>query len=226
VFQRNSNPSRTGPSGPVFYSALLAALVGFGVFFDHTSAVAVPQPESIPQLHADLARARASPEVLHVARWTLDSGDHDGLPFLVVDKAHARLFAFDEGGRLLATAPVLLGAVRGDAPAAPATPAGRFVADTWLSQGDAIVWVRDGVMLSLHAMPSDASPGRGMQRLASDRVDDKRISDGSLHVAGEFYRDFLAPMHGRASIAYVLPEAKPARDMFAAHNPPSSRRPS
>jgi hypothetical protein len=174
VFQRNPHASRTGPSGPVFYSALLAALVGFGVFFDHTSAVALQQPENAPRLHADLAREHASPEVLHVARWVLDSQDNDGLPFLVIDKAHARLFAFDEAARLLATGPVLPGTERGDWLAGPAAPAGRFVADTWLSRGDAIVWVGDGATLSLHLTP------------------------------------LLAPLRGRASVAYVLPDTAPS----------------
>jgi hypothetical protein len=67
----------------------------------------------------------------------------------------------------------------------------------------------------LYAAPSAASPGRAQQRLASGRVEDKRISDGSLHVAGDFYREHLAPLHGRASVAYVLPEASPAREIFA-----------
>jgi hypothetical protein len=206
-----------GPSGPIFYTALIAALVGFGVFFDHTAATTASSPESVAAMHADLARERASSDVRQVAQWAIDSGDHAGLPFVVVDKERARLFAFDAMGRLRASTPVLLGAARGDAPDVPATPAGRFVTDTWQSAlSHSIVWVNGDVALSLHALPSPASPGRALQRLASDRVEDKRISDGSLHVAGEFYQQFLAPLRGQASVAYVLPESQPAYGMFTA----------
>ena len=233
-------PVFTGPDSPVFYAALLAALVGCGVFFDRTAANTVPEPEAVAALHRDLAREHASPEVRQVAQWAVGTQDHEGLPFLVVDKARARLFAFDAQGRLLSSTPVLLGAQRGDAPAAPATPAGRFTIDTWRSAlADGIVWVHGDVALELFAVPSAASPGRGKQRLESDRVDDKRISDGSLHVPDDFYRHYLAPLRGQTSVAYVLPELTPATDMFTlagtgaqrhmARNssaPSTSRRPS
>lgn len=199
----------------MFHLGLCAAVLAGGLYLDRSSAASAP-PREVSALHEDLARERASPGVLEVARWAIASHDHVGLPFVVIDKRRARLFAFDESGRLRAHGPVLLGAAPGDTPAAPATPAGRFVADTWLSgRGDAIVWVHGGVMVSLHAAPSPASPGRAQQRLESGRLEDKRISDGSLHVAGDFFREHLAPLHGRASVAYVLPEATPVHEVFA-----------
>lgn len=208
-------PVFTGPDSPVFYAGLLAALVGCGLFFDHTAANTLPEPEAVAALHRDLARERASPEVRQVAQWVVDTQDHEGMPFVVVDKERARLFAFDARGTLLSSTPVLLGAQRGDAAAAPATPAGRFTTDTWRSAlAEGVVWVRGDVALELFAVPSAASPGRGKQRLQSDRVDDKRISDGSLHVPDDFYRHYLAPLRGQTSVAYVLPELTPAADMF------------
>jgi hypothetical protein len=228
----------TGPAGPVFYTSLLAALIGFGVFFDHIAAVGPPR-NVLARLQSDLERADASPQVERVVQWAVDSQDHFGLPFIVVDKINARLFAFDATGHLSASAPVLLGASRGDGPAAPAaTPAGRFVGATWLSSGnDGIVWINADAALSLHGIPSGISPGRGVQRLASDDLEDKRISDGSLHVAGQFYRDHLDPLKSQASIAYVLPEVLSAGDVFSmypadsrfAQSPraqPASRKPS
>jgi hypothetical protein len=205
-----------GPAGPIFYSSLVAALIGFGLFFDHVDAVG-PARSVLAALQTDLARAGASPEVTRVARWAIDSEDHFGLPFIIVDKANARLFSFDPTGRLSASAPVLLGASRGDGPRAPAaTPAGRFVAATWLSMGgDGIVWINADAALSLFGIPSGISPGRGMQRLASNDLQDKRISDGSLHVAGQFYRDHLDPLKNQASIVYVLPEVVSAADVFS-----------
>lgn len=208
-------PVLRGPSGPVFYTGLIAALVGFGIFFDHTAATTSASPEAVAVMQADLARERASTDVRQLAQWAIDSGDHAGLPFVVIDKARARLFAFDAMGHLRASAPVLLGAVRSDAADVPATPAGRFVTDTWQSGlGDAIVWVNGEVELSLHALPSPAAPGRALQRLASDRVEDKRISDGSLHVASDFYQQFLAPLRAQSSVAYVLPETQPVHGTF------------
>lgn len=227
-----------GPSGSVFYTALIAAVLGFGVFFDHTAATTALPGEVSAAVQADLARERASPDVRHIAQWAVDTGDHEGQPFVVVDKERARLFAFDALGRLRASAPVLLGAVRSDSPEVPATPAGRFVADTWQTAlGDAIVWANGDVVLSLHALPSSTSPGRALQRLASSQVEDKRISDGSLHVAGDFYRQFLAPLRGQTSVAYVLPEVQWVQGMFKrpggdrlrwaqSPRPPFSRRPS
>jgi hypothetical protein len=209
----------TVATGPIFYTSVAAALIAFGLFFDHAETIAAPG-DAMASLRSDLARARASPEVEHVAQWAVDSQDHAGLPFVVIDKARARLFAFDANGRLLASAPVLLGASHGDGPAAAAaTPAGRFVAATWLSiLGDGIVWINADAALSLHGIPSGMSPGHGAQRLASDDVEDKRISDGSLHVGGEFYRDYLSPLKSQASIAYVLPEVVPVRDVFSTYD--------
>ncbi len=217
MFKRN--PS-TGPSGPVFYTGLAAALVGFGLFFDYSANVGAAPDGVVAALHGDLVRARASAEVEQVARWAVESGDHAGLPFLVVDKARARLFAFGADGRLIASTPVLLGASHGDGPAAPAaTPAGRFVAASWLSaRDDGIVWINPDAALSLHGIPSRLSPGHGAQRLASDDVEDKRISDGSLHVPGPFYRQYLTQLKGQASIAYVLPEVLPVRELFSSDN--------
>jgi hypothetical protein len=215
VFKRISRHISTGPSGPVFYTGLLAALLGFGLFFDHASSLAMAPPESVVALHSDLARARASPDVLQVTRWVIDSQDNAGLPFVVVDKMRARLFAFDAAGRLRASAPILLGAVRGDGPAVPATPAGRFMADTWRTAlGDGIVWANADASLSLHGVSSALSPGHGRRRLASDAVEDKRISDGSLHVPDEFYQEHLGPLRQQASVAYVLPEVLHVRQVF------------
>ena len=204
------------PGSPVFQTSLVAALIGFGLYFDHEAAFA-PPAQTVAALRAELARERAAPEVQQLAAWAVDSLDHAGLPFVVVDKARARLFAFDPQGRLQGSAPVLLGASHEDGPAAPATPAGRFVADPRQSAySDGIVWVNAGTVLSLHGVPSSAAPGHGLRRLASDSVQDKRISDGSLHVAGDFYRDHLSPLKTQQSVAYVLPEVLPWQRVFGA----------
>lgn len=202
----STEPTRH-PSGALFYLGVLGALLGFGLFFDRAASRAAPQAETVAAQHAELTRDSASREVLQMSRWAVNSGDHSDLPFLVIDKAHARLFAFDATGRLRASTPVLLSAVRSDAAVSHATPAGRFVGDTWRStRGDGIVWANSNAAVSLHSALSAGAPGRAEKRLSSGTVDDKRISDGSMHVADDFYRKYLGALRSRSSIAYVLPE--------------------
>ncbi|MBG9388346.1 hypothetical protein [Caenimonas aquaedulcis] len=217
-----------GRAGLVFYTALAVVLVCFGIFFDRMSSAVRTSPETAP-LHAQLERDRASPEVLRVAKWAVDTQDHGRLPFFVVDKAHARIFSFDGTGKLAGSAPVLLGSRRGDAAAVPFTPAGRFEGSSWRSlASDGIVWVNHDAALTLHPISSPVSPGRASQRLASDAVEDKRISDGSLHVADAFYANHLGPLRGRASVVYVLPEIRAPQETFVQAPPsfPSPRSPS
>jgi len=185
----------------IFQTSLVVAVIAFGVYFDHASSNVAPVAQAAAALTADLARERASAEVREVALWAVDSHDHAGLPFVVVDKARARLFAFDQDGRLRGSTSVLLS----EGAAIPPTPTGRFVADGIRSaQVDGIVWEHDGATVSLHCLPdaltSASSPG-GVQRLPSS---DPQISDGSLHVSGDFYRDYLSPLKSQVSIAYVL----------------------
>lgn len=70
----------------LFGSALLSLVLGLGLFFDHL---------------AD------TNDVRDVARWAVDSHDHGGLPFAVLDKAKGRLFAFDAQGHLRGSAAVV-----------------------------------------------------------------------------------------------------------------------
>jgi len=206
--------ARSGTTGPLFPIILFAALLGFGAFFDH-EAETIASPSS-PR--ADVARrVIPSPDVLRLAKWAVDTRDSAGLPFVVVDKTRARLFAFDSAGRMRGSTPVLLGASTGDDAAAAVTPAGRFVAGSagQPATEDGIVWVNGAAAVELHAMPSERSPGRATQRLASRLVEDKRISDGSLHVSGEFYRQYLSALRNQGSVAYVLPEILPLQQVFS-----------
>jgi hypothetical protein len=195
----------------LFSAALLTLVLGFGVFFDHLA-------HTRPQLQFSALEARLGVDsgftpssVRRLVRWALATHDHRGLPFIVIDKAQARLFAFDAEGRLQASTPVLLGAMKGDSAAVPATPAGRFIADPQRSgAARGLVWQGGLGELVLHEPDSNAAPGHSARRLASAVVDDKRISDGSLHVPPAFFQDFIRPLLGRASVAYVLPEAAQA----------------
>src|SRR5919106_6511709 len=48
---------------------------------------------------ADFRGTPVSRDVQHIADWAVHSGDHQGLPFIIVDKVTATLSAFDASGR-------------------------------------------------------------------------------------------------------------------------------
>lgn len=190
----------------LFSATLLAAVLGFGFFFDHLAQrhVLTDELDLAPSLDEGAFPSQA---VARQARWAVATQDHRGLPFLVIDKARARLFAFDAAGRLRASTPVLLGASRSDASEAAATPAGRFVAEPRRpGAAGSLLWLSGETELQLHAPDFWLAPGRALQRLASGVADDKRISDGSLHVPPAFFQQYLRPLRSQRSVAYVLPE--------------------
>jgi hypothetical protein len=140
------------PGSQVFQIGLVTMLIACGLYFDHVAASA-PASQTLSALHAELAREQAAPEVQQVAAWAIDSLDHADRPFVVVDKASARLFAFDREGHLRGSSPVVLAAWREQGPAA--APVGRFVADPQLSaRSDVTVWVHADAVISLH-VPDD-----------------------------------------------------------------------
>lgn len=198
----------------LFGGALLSGLAAFGWYFDRALPPA-PPAVSKHALPASMARDVAPFRVRHLAHWAVQSGDSAGLPFLVLDKAGARLFAFDASGRMRGSAPVLLGAAQGDAPVVPATPAGRFVTDPERqASSPGLVWTNGSSELLLHDPHSQLLPGRAAERFASELTQDRRISDGSLHVPPAFFHVHLNALRGGASVAYVLPEEQSVQRVF------------
>lgn len=198
----------------LFGAVLVAGVAASGVALDRLAreapvALAPDTSSSEQRVQRALAHVRASWEVRQLAQWVIQNQDNRHAPFLVVDKAQARLYAFDAQGELLASTDVLLGALQGDMPEAAATPAGRFTAQDRGGPLARLVWANAETELELYGSRSHQTPGRADWRLASDRAEDKRISDGSLHVAPQFFREHLAGLRGRASTLYVLPETVP-----------------
>ncbi len=175
--------------------------------------------------------AGAAPSVLAVVQGALRSGDHQGWPFVVVDKIHARVFVFSGTGRLLGTAPALLGLARGDEaipglgdrplsqiqPQERITPAGRFVAELDRNAaGQTILWVDYEQAISLHPVRSLNLQERRLQRLASASLHDKRISYGCINVPADFWRAVVLPaFHNTKGVVYVLPDSRPLDSVFA-----------
>jgi hypothetical protein len=222
-------PSTASAAGPV--SQLLS----------NGPTAAGEAPSGLLPPGADFAEETLSPDARRVADWALASGDNDGLPFAIVDKAAARIFLFEAGGTLLGTAPVLLGLARGDdsppgigdrplaliMPAERITPAGRFVAALGFNlAGQDILWVDYGAAISLHRA-ADAKPGLTangrLARLASPTTADNRISHGCINVSADFFERMIRPaFSGTNGIVYVLPETRPVRAEFGI---PSERTP-
>ena len=211
-----------------------AAAVVLAAYCGH----AVPSDEDVahkrPALkRADFKRERASPEVHQFANWVVDSTDHKGLPFVIIDKPNARVFVFDASGQVRGAAPALLGSAPGDhsvpgigerelsdmGPEDRTTPAGRFVAGIGMNyRGEDVLWVDYGSGLSLHRVLTTKPEERRLERLATPTVKDNRISYGCINVPKKFYENIVAPtFFGTDGIVYILPELGSARELFGTY---------
>jgi hypothetical protein len=177
-----------------------------------------------------LDRSGASPAVLAVVQGTLRSGDHQNLPFVVVDKIHAQVLVFSGTGRWLGTSPALIGLTRGDEsapglgdrplsqiqPHERITPAGRFVAELDRNAaGQTILWVDYEQAISLHPVRSLNPQERRLERLASASFQDKRISYGCINVPTQFWHAVVLPVfRNTRGVVYVLPDSRPLNSVF------------
>lgn len=180
---------------------------------------------------ADFGLVRASAEVRVLANWVVQTGDQQGLPFVLVDKIHAQVFVFDRRGRLQGAAPALLGLARGDdgvvgigerplsriLPGERTTPAGRFLAEMAFNVAQqSILWVDYEQAISLHPVRTHLAQERRVQRLQSPPSDDNRISYGCINVSVSFWEKVLVPaLSGQQGVVYVMPETRPLSSVFA-----------
>lgn len=163
-------------------------------------------------------------------QWVMQTNDHQGKPFAVVDKIHAKVFVFSHHGRLLGQASVLLGLTRGDdgvlgsgdlplsqiRPEDRITPAGRFVSE-WgrNASGQMVLWVDYEQAISMHAVRSLNSQERRLERLDSSTALDKRISYGCINVSLLFWRSVVLPAFmGIQGIVYVMPDSRTLVSVF------------
>jgi hypothetical protein len=183
---------------------------------------------------ADFAGEQPSRDARQLADWVVDSGDNLAKPFVIVDKVNARIFVFDAGGRIRGAAPALLGAARGDdstpgigereladvLPKDRTTPAGRFVASLGRNfRGEDVVWVDYDAAVSLHRVITSNPKERRLHRLATLTPKDNRISYGCINVPVAFYETVVSPAFtGTEGIVYVLPETRPAREVFGSYD--------
>lgn len=180
--------------------------------------------------HAEFLAQPASPAAHAIADWVVGSGDNKGLPFVIVDKAAARVLVFQADGKLGGITPALLGQARGDdsvpgigqrklstiLPKERTTPAGRFIASLGSDLGvKDVVWVDYDAAISLHRVVTSNRKEHRLARLASPTIADNRISYGCINVPAKFFDAVVRPAFLHSSgIVYILPEVKPLAQVF------------
>ena len=173
-----------------------------------------------------------SEDAQRLLQWIRRSGDHGGLPFIVIDKRQAHLWLFDADGSLRGHTPVLLGSARGD-DSVPGigerpmsqiqahertTPAGRFVIEAGRNlSGEDIFWIDYDAAVSLHRVRAVNPQERRLERLASPTPADNRISYGCINVPVAFFEELVNPLlSSQRGVAYLLPETVPLDSLFGA----------
>lgn len=199
------------------------------------ASVAAPARDPTADVRfADFGTETVSQDARHLADWVADSRDNASLDFIIIDKKHARLHVFDGVARLQASAPVLLGAARGD-DAVPGigtrpiaevraeertTHAGRFVAERGRNaDGEDVVWVDYDAAVSMHRVRIANPKDRRLERLATPTADDNRISYGCINVPVAFYEAYIRPTFAtHRAIVYVLPETRSVQQVFGSYD--------
>ena len=185
--------------------------------------------QQLPRV-ADFAADDASDDVRQMADWVMDQRDHRGMPFVIVDKQHARVFVFQPNGKLDGATPALMGFALGDdsvsgigeremsaiLPHERTTPAGRFVSAPGINSfGEDIVWVDYSAAVSMHRVRAKDPKEHRLERLASATPDDNRISFGCINLPVAFYDSIVKPALGTSQgVVYVLPETRSLQAVF------------
>lgn len=179
---------------------------------------------------ANTGEQNPSPATRQLVNWVVTTRDSQTLPFLVVDKVRASIFAFRADGVVLGSAPVLIGLTPGDTsvpgigerklsaigPLDRTTPAGRFRAALGVNlHGKTILWVDYDLALSVHPIVAGTPSERRAARMASNLPSERRITYGCINVAANFFSNIIVPAARTAgAIVYILPETKSAASLF------------
>jgi len=201
---------------------VMAAALLAGAAFQPSPAAA--QPAEVPAPVAD------------VAGWAASTGDNQRLPFMVLDKVTAVVFLYDNSGRPLGRAPVLIGTAIGDdtapglgdrelheiRPEDRTTPAGRFVTKFGPALGKykQVLWISYKDSVAMHPVITSDWREQRMKRLNSPTPGDNRITYGCINVAADFYNKAIRPLFASGGgIAYVLPESRQLAEVIPGFQP-------
>jgi uncharacterized protein YceK len=179
---------------------------------------------------AEFRGTTASADARSVANWIAASGDNAGMDFVIIDKKMAKVYVFDAQAQLRGSSSALMGSAVGDdtapgvgklaiadvKPEQRTTPAGRFVAERGRNaRGEDVVWVDYDNAVSMHRVVTQVASERRLERLASNSVDDKRISYGCINLPVAFYETHIRPTFAsQSALVYVLPEVKTVQQVF------------
>lgn len=170
-----------------------------------------------------------SSTVIELAGWVVASGDSQGYPFAIMDKAAAQMLVFGPDGRLRGAAPGLFGSAVGDhtAPGIAGlalreipgrdrtTPAGRFVGGYGPSiDAGRVLWVDYESAVSIHPTATGVPSEKRPERLASSTPDDNRVTHGCINVSPAFYEQVVRPTFERGGVFYILPDEASLEDTF------------
>ena len=224
-------------------SSVTVRLALASIAFAGSAAGSLPAlaAQPTPLLAPATADDAPSVEAAKVIDWVIASRDNGDQPFMVIDKVSAELFVFDPQSRTRRRTPVLIGIAKGDESAPGVgdlelaripvsqrtTPAGRFLAayGPALDHED-VLWVDEPNAVSLHPVPTGNPREHRLARLQSATPADNRITFGCINVDKEFYSKFIEPLFREGGgVVYVLPEARPLREVFAGLPPDNPRTP-
>lgn len=197
------------------------------------AAPVLPAPAPASRL-ADFGAETPSPEALHVANWAVFTGDNKKKAIIMLDKKAARAYVFEPDGKLKASTPILLGAsIRdenppgiGDKPLAAVKPdekvtaAGRYIAEPGINAaGEDVIWIDYNAALSMHRVRPLVKEERRLERLASQTIEDNRISFGCVNFPVAFYEGVLSPtVKTKGAVIYVLPETRTPQQVFGSYD--------
>jgi hypothetical protein len=192
--------------------------------------VVAQAPQYGPVKHASFNGEQPTEDVRQLANWSVYTHDHKNLNFIILDKKDARVWVFDNTGKLKAHSPVLLGQTPGDEDAPgigdkplsqidvqdKKTAAGRFIGQMGMNaHNEDVVWVNYQNAISMHRVLTDNPDEKRLERLATPTPDDNRISYGCINLPKAFYEDVVAPtVRTGGAVIYVLPETKSAQSVF------------
>lgn len=213
----------------IFFMAMVLAIAAVGIAGARAETAAYPAEK-----RADIRGESLSADVQHIADWAVHSGDHNGMPFIIIDKVNARAVAFDRTGKLLRSTPVLVGMGVGDIfepgvlrmdmyqtkPSQRITPAGRYIAEEDVNlAGERVLWVDYDAGIALHKLSAKKTKQRRHERIRSASPADHRITYGCINVPPAFYDQVVRPhFRAKGGLVYVLPDSMPLKTVFKSYD--------
>ena len=207
-------------------AALALALAFSSIVARADDDVAEPPASAFDQLPPG---QQVADTVIDLAGWVVASGDSEGYPFAIMDKAAAQILVFGGDGRLRGAAPGLFGSAVGDhtAPGVAGlalreipgrdrtTPAGRFVGGYGPSiDAGRVLWVDYESAVSIHPTATGVPAEKRPERLASPTPDDNRVTHGCINVSPAFYEQVVRPTFERGGVFYILPDEASIEETF------------